>query len=121
MDTPRENLLGRTAYDECVQWTCDMFDSAAGKLPATRTGSEYGLATSVAAKALKARLLLYAASPLFNGNTEYYSEFVNTDGSALMPLSYDENKWKRQQTPHLRQSIWQSPTDIIYMKCKKEI
>ena len=73
--------LGRTSYDECVQWTCDMFDDAAGRLPATRTGSEYGLATSVAAKALKARLLLYAASPLFNGNTEYYSDFVNTDGS----------------------------------------
>ena len=80
---------------KCVQWTCDMFDDAAGRLPATRTGSEYGLATSVAAKALKARLLLYAASPLFNGNTEYYSDFVNTDGSSLMPLSYDENKWKK--------------------------
>ena len=95
LDTPKDNLLGRTSYDECVQWTCDMFDDAAGRLPATRTGSEYGLATSVAAKALKARLLLYAASPLFNGNTEYYSDFVNTDGSSLMPLSYDENKWKK--------------------------
>lgn len=95
LDTPRENLLARVPYDECVQWVCDLFDSAASRLPATRTGTEYGLATSVAAKALKARLLLYAASPLFNGNTEYYSDFVDKDGNPLMPLAYDENKWKK--------------------------
>ena len=95
LDTPKDNLLGRTSYDECVQWTCDMFDDAAGRLPATRTGSEYGLATSVAAKFLKPDYCFMQPSPLFNGNTEYYSDFVNTDGSSLMPLSYDENKWKK--------------------------
>ncbi|MFR2061351.1 MAG: hypothetical protein ACLS37_05745 [Alistipes sp.] len=29
------------------------------------------------AKALKSRLWLYAASPLFNGNSEYYANFVS--------------------------------------------
>lgn len=43
LDTPKDNLLGRTSYDECVQWTCDMFDDAAGRLPATRTGSNMDL------------------------------------------------------------------------------
>ena len=27
--------LGRTSYDECVQWTCDMFDDAAGTVSYT--------------------------------------------------------------------------------------
>lgn len=95
LDTPKDNLMSRSSYDECVQWVCDLFDSAAGRLPAIRNGSEYGLATSLAAKSLKARLLLYAASPLFNGNTEYYSDFVDKKGNPLMPLTYDENKWKK--------------------------
>lgn len=38
-------------------------------------------------------MLLYAASPLFNGNSEFYNNFVNKDGTPLMPLSYDANKW----------------------------
>lgn len=95
-DTPRENMLGRRPYDECVQWVCDLFDDAAKRLPVVRPSRfEYGLATSVAAKSLKARLLLYAASPLFNGNAEYYSDFVDKDGNALMPLTYDPLKWKK--------------------------
>ena len=95
LDTPRENLMSRSSYDECVQWVCDLFDSAASRLPVTREGSEYGLATSVAAKGLKARLLLYAASPLFNGNTEYYSDFVDKKGNPMMPLTYSDEKWKK--------------------------
>ena len=63
------------------------------RLPETREGNEYGLATSTAAKAFKARLLLYAASPLFNGNSDY-SDFKNHDGTLLMNLTYDPNKWK---------------------------
>lgn len=94
-DTPRENMLGRSSYDECVAWVCERFDDVATRLPATRAGSEYGLATSVAAKSLKARLLLYAASPLFNGNTEYYNNFVDKNNSPLMPLAYDVTKWKK--------------------------
>jgi hypothetical protein len=92
-DTPRENYLSRVPYDECVAWVTDLFDDAAGRLPETREGNEYGLATSTAAKAFKAHLLLYAASPLFNGNNDY-SEFKNHDGTQLINQTYDPNKWK---------------------------
>lgn len=94
---------GRSTYDECVQWVCDQFDEAAKNLPARRDGTtgsdrpltsqkDYGLATSTAAKALKAKLLVYAASPLFNGNS-MYADFKDKDGVALMPTSYDPQKW----------------------------
>lgn len=92
-DTPRENYLSRSPYDECVAWVANLFDEAARRLPETRVGNEYGLATSTAAKAFKARLLLYAASPLFNGNSDY-SEFKNHDGTPLINQTYDPNKWK---------------------------
>lgn len=92
-DTSRENYLSRVPYDECVKWVADLFDEAAKRLPETREGNEYGLATSTAAKAFKARLLLYAASPLFNGNSDY-SDFKNHDGTQLINIAYDPNKWK---------------------------
>ena len=52
-------------------------------------------ATSSAALAFKARLLLYAASPLVNGNSEFYSDFKNPDGTFLINQTYDREKWKR--------------------------
>ena len=77
-----------------MEWICNLFDEAANDLPAVRsTASEFGLATSIAAKSLKAKMRLYAASPLFNGNSKFYSNFVDKDGVQLMPLTYDANKW----------------------------
>ena len=46
-----------------------------------------------AALALKARALLYAASPLFNGNPDY-SSFVNKDGDPLFSSTIDKEKWR---------------------------
>lgn len=93
-----EQYQGRTPYDECVDYICNQFDEAAKGLPATRTGSqagEFGLATSVAAKAMKAKMLLYAASPLFNGNSTFYADFKDKNGTLLMPVTYDASKWTK--------------------------
>ena len=62
----------RAPYLECVQFISDMYDRAAELLPATRSAQYYGRATKTLALTLKARLWLYAASPLVNGNTEWY-------------------------------------------------
>lgn len=90
--------LGRSPLDECVDFVCQKFDQAASVLPDSRVQSRYGLATKPAALALKAKMLLYAASPLFNGNSDFYANFKNTDGSPLMPLAYDAGKWTRAKT-----------------------
>lgn len=83
----------RSPYDECVDFICEKFDEAAADLPASRAQIEYGLATSVAAKALKAKILLYAASPLYNGNSDFYSDFKDANGTLLISTSYDQTKW----------------------------
>lgn len=94
-DTQLADYLGRTKYDDCVQWICDLFDEAAKTLPAKRSSqAEFGLATSTACKALKAKMLLYAASPLFNKEAPtIYANFKDRDGNNLMPTAYDANKW----------------------------
>ena len=63
------NNITRTPADEIVKFIVDELDAVAPYLPVsynTEVGSEIGRATRVAAFALKARTLLYAASPLFN-------------------------------------------------------
>ena len=63
------NNISRTPADEIVKFIVDELDAVAPYLPVsyiTEVNSEVGRATRVAAFALKARTLLYAASPLFN-------------------------------------------------------
>ena len=63
------NSVTRTPADQIVKFIVDELDEVIPHLPVsylTEVGSEIGRATKVAAYALKARTLLYAASPLFN-------------------------------------------------------
>lgn len=91
-----DDFLGRTPYDECVAWVAEQFKEVASRLPARWTGSDYGRATSVIALSLRARLLLYAASPQFNGGEKFkemYANFKNPDGTQLVSTVYDPKKW----------------------------
>jgi len=61
--------LKRNTYEECVNYLVKELDESAAALPATRADEDYGRITKGACLALKARILLYAASPLFNGGS----------------------------------------------------
>lgn len=100
MGTPSSQYNGRSHFDYCVDWIANKLDEAAEGLPARREGTEWGRATSVMAKAVKARLLLYAASPLWNGSFPY-PEWKNTNfetpgyGLDLVSNTYSREKWER--------------------------
>jgi len=68
--TVNDNLdLPRNSFDECVKQISLDCDSAIARLPLSPTEwntANRGRATQTAAMALKARLLLYAASPQYN-------------------------------------------------------
>lgn len=99
LDTP-EMFLARSPYDECVNWVADKFKAVGSEgsaLPLRWTGEDYGRATRIAAMAIRARLLLYAASPQFNGGDKFkslYGRFTNHDGVQLIGTNYNEQKWK---------------------------
>lgn len=86
----------RRPVDEVVNYIVAELDQATPVLPIDYTDNpgETGRITRGAAMALKAITLLYAASPLFNGNTMYAS-VKNTDGTQLFPQTYDKEKWKQ--------------------------
>ncbi len=83
----------RRPFEECVQFIVDECDDAIELLPEVRNNEELGRPTKFAAMALKARILLYAASPLFNGNNDYRN-YLDADQQPLFPLVHDNEKWK---------------------------
>lgn len=86
--------LPRNSYDECADYIADEMAIAAGELAITRTNSDINRATRGAALALRAKVLLYAASPLANGNTEM-ADLTDDKGNILISQEYDESKWAR--------------------------
>jgi len=59
----------RNTFEETVNYIVSQCDSAGASLPIIQSGLNYGRASKGACLALKARVLLYAASPLFNNPT----------------------------------------------------
>lgn len=94
--SPEETKVEREPVDKVVEYIVSLLDHAIDNkgLPdkITYIHSEYGRLTISAAKALKAKVLVLAASPLFNGNKDYVN-FKNSSGDLLINTDYDENKW----------------------------
>ena len=85
--------IERAPFDEIVEFIVDDCETAIESLPARREFNYYGRASAAAAYALRSRVLLYAASPLYNGNSEY-SDLVTSDGKPLFP-AYSKDRWAR--------------------------
>jgi len=94
VDAPFDQLqLPRSTVDECVAFITNELQTAADNLPVTPSNSEnIARITKPIALGIRAQALLYAASPLFNGNSEF-SDLKNKDGQELIPSVYDPSKW----------------------------
>ncbi|WP_125039695.1 RagB/SusD family nutrient uptake outer membrane protein [Bacteroides faecalis] len=88
-----EILITRNSWDECVDYVNNLLQEAAQKLPDERPSSDFGKPTSGAALAARSRLLLYSASPLFNGNTSYADFKDKKTGINYINQIKDESKW----------------------------
>lgn len=98
---------GRWHYDAVTDWIVDIIDNkvlAGDHLPAVQDINNVGRMTSVIARAIKAKALLYAASPLWNGSFPY-TEWKNKNtttvyngkdyGYELVSHTYSAEKWER--------------------------
>lgn len=90
-----EVMFPRSTFDEGINFVVGQFDQAYTELPATTPID--GKFTKGIVKAYKVQALLLAASPLFNGNTDY-ATMKNDDGTNLISQSVDVNKWARAAT-----------------------
>ena len=95
----------REPVDDVVAYISNLLDEAYKDLPSkiTDPGQEMGRITQPIAKAVKARLLLYAASDLWNGKFPY-PDWKNKNfetpgyGKELVSQVYDPDKWERALT-----------------------
>lgn len=97
MDSYQDLSLPRNTYDECVSYIEKKLLEAASQLPLTRAAQDLARPTRGAALAYRARLLLYAASPLYNGKCPEDVSAALTDdkGKRLLPTEYNEEKWAK--------------------------
>lgn len=96
LDAPLEELLKeRNSVDECVEFIVNELDAAAEDLPVRYNAANLGRIDRGACKAFKAKVLLYATSPLFNCNSDY-ANVTNTDGKQLFSQDKSQElpKWE---------------------------
>ena len=92
--SPEEVQVKRQPFDDCVKYIVDLLDECNPDLPAVITNrqSELGRITKPINRAVKARVLRLAASPLFNGNSDL-ANFRDNDGLPLFASEEDSGKW----------------------------
>jgi hypothetical protein len=100
LETPvEEMMLGQKPYHEMIDWIDNELQEAAKILPATYSEArKYGRITSVMCLAVRARMLLFAASPLVNDPgtpRPEYVNYTNNNGEKIFDLAYKPERWER--------------------------
>ena len=91
-----EMQIPRSHVDTCFNEIVRLLDEAIPELyyGRERIASHKLFPSREGAMALKARVLLYQASPLFNGN-EFYVNFKDKSGKPYFSTEVDPEKWRR--------------------------
>lgn len=84
--------LPRNSVEECVSFINMELLKATADLPDKSPDVEYGRINRPVALAIRSQVFLYAASPLFNGNTDY-ANIKNQDGKVLFTQAYNQALW----------------------------
>ena len=91
-----ETNVYRASIDEVVTYLTELIDEVieADNLPGliNYVYTEQGRITMPIAKALKAKILMLSASPIFNGNKDF-SSLIDNQRNSLVNQSYDPQKW----------------------------
>jgi len=89
----------RSTYEDCASYIADELLLAAKemeRLGMTRGQDGSARPTCGAALAARAKVLLYAASPLANGNTaDFAARLTDDQGNRLLSPDYKEEKWAK--------------------------
>lgn len=94
--TPEETKVYREPVDECVNYIVQLLDEAVVDLPLALPdpSTEQGRISKTIALGIKAKVLAWGASPLFNGNPDY-AGWIDKRGKQLISSTPDPKKWER--------------------------
>ncbi|MDR0699694.1 MAG: RagB/SusD family nutrient uptake outer membrane protein [Tannerella sp.] len=95
VDEPDDRILPRRQkVEDCFDYVIRLIDEAIPDLKDRSADMDLGLVDKRAALAIKARVMLLRASPFFNGNREYYGDFLDYDGQPFFPPEENPQKWR---------------------------
>lgn len=90
-----ELKIGQRPWDEIINWIDQELKEVGDQLPVSYSqDKKFGRITKLFCACTRARMLLFNASPLVNGNP-MYADHVNNLGENLFPTAYDPEKWTR--------------------------
>ncbi|MDR1864596.1 MAG: RagB/SusD family nutrient uptake outer membrane protein [Bacteroidales bacterium] len=94
-----ELFISRNKVDECFDYVIRLINEAIPDLDDDIMDDELGMVSKAAAKAIKARILLFRASPLFNGPSDLFGGFLDHDKQPFFPMDAEGSpawtqKWK---------------------------
>ena len=87
----------RNKVEEVFDYVISLMDEAIADLEEARTVSDFGMIDKVGAAAIKARVLVYRASPFFSGNREFFDDFKDpSDGKPFFDVNATEAETKEK-------------------------
>jgi hypothetical protein len=88
----------RSKVEDCFNYVINLIDEAIPNLrEMIQVSSDYGMIDQLVAKSIKARIMLFRASPIFSGNMEFFGDFYDHDGQLFFPMDDEattKRKWK---------------------------
>ena len=94
-DAPAEQLfVYRSKVEDCFNYIIKLLDEALPYLKERVSTNDAGMVDKIAATAIKARIMVFRASPFYNGNKEYFGDFYDFDGQPFFPMTENREKWK---------------------------
>ncbi|MDR2774583.1 MAG: RagB/SusD family nutrient uptake outer membrane protein [Tannerella sp.] len=101
---PEQVRIFREPVDDVIEYIVNLVNEATPDLPPsiTEISTETGRITQAVALAIKAKALIWAASPLFNGSYIFYNNFKDKRGVQLIANNNDpaviHARWERAAT-----------------------
>jgi hypothetical protein len=92
--SPEAVQIYREPIEDAISYVIELLNEAIENLPdvVDTEITDLGRITKPIAMALKAKVLVFHASPFFNGNTGY-ANFGDKSGNPFFPADYDPQKW----------------------------
>lgn len=90
-----ELFVRRQKIDECFDYIISEIDKAIPDLADEIFDDQLGMVSKAVGKAMKARIMLFRASPFFNGNRDLFGDFYDADGEPFFPMDeIGSARWK---------------------------
>ena len=99
----KDLFASRSKVDECFNYVIRLIDEAIPDLDDGVMETKLGMVNKAVAKAIKARVLLFRASPLFNGPRDLFGGFLDHDRKSFFPMDEESSeawtrKWREAET-----------------------